>query len=90
MVKESQDHYRVRFDAIEDDERRLGDPDLIDASVVEVLSGVGMGGKELKEESVDANKRALGYTPSELLNPKLKLAGDIRLDARREDDFMPA
>jgi hypothetical protein len=70
-MKERQDRDRagLRIDAIEDYEWCLGDPRLVDPRRLDVLSGVGVIGKELKEERVDAAKRTLGDVSAEMLMP---------------------
>src|SRR5262245_31829787 len=89
VVIESEDHdgIELNIDSIENDERGLGDPHLVDVSVLEVLAGVGARREKLKEKAVDPGEGSFRDRTPKTTNSELKLVGDVRLDACREGDF---
>ncbi len=69
-MKEREDRDRISFGvhAIEDNERCLGDPCLVDGALFDMLSSVWVVGKELEKKGVDASKRALGDVSSKMID----------------------
>lgn len=79
MVEECEDGDRLGFSvhAIEDHERCLADPRLVDAILLEILAGVGVIGKELEEEGVDASERTFSDGWPEMLKAVLQLTRNV-------------